>query len=360
MLTNITPTTFNNKFLIDPNSDLTINTFNNIFQINKIFGSNDDLLLLGQLESSYITNFPNAKNVNDKNFEDVYVVYTLAMNNKFIQLINLDSKEENDIKFYIFNTPITKHRAKNDTIKQFINKLDYNATLYFELFQGNTSIHFSKVSNIIFDLSKIFLQNLQNDLNGNVTNDLHLVLGKQNKLLRSNRVHPNENKVIYLNDSNNDYLDISFTNKYINMYNIEIFYISPYIDNTNFNGNYFKKNMNLLKSNTNTQSEYSRTNHNFLDNEVFVNKKINIPSTNQNINMGYFYSRLYFKKTLLQNEIVETKLTNKLFCNGLGAILITYTDVSGIQEYYKIIDFLNNDLDTPSFLVQIYKGEIVV
>lgn len=360
MSLNTTSTNNTNNFLIDPNSELTVNTFNNIFMINKIFGNNEDLLLLGQLESSYITNFPNAKNINDKNFEDVYVVYTLFINNKYIQLINLDSKTPDDIKFYIFNTPIIKHRAKNDNIKQFIKKLDYKATLYFELFQGNTSIHFGSVNNLVFDLSRIFLQNLQNDLNAQSTNKLHLTFGKQNKLLRSNRVHPNENKVIYLNDSNNGYIDIQFKNEFINMYNIEIFYISPYIDVTDFNGNYFKKNMNILKSNTNTQSEYSRSNHIFLDHEVFINKKINIPSTNQNINMGYFYSRMYFKKSLLQNEIVETKLTNKLLCNGLGGILITYTDVSGIQEYYKYYDFLHNDLDTPSFLVQIYKGEIIV
>ncbi len=347
-------TTHTNNFLIDPNSELTVNTFNNIFQVNKIFGNNDDLLLMGQLESSYITNFPNAKNVNDKNFEDVYVVYTLFMNNKYIQLINKDSKEEEDIKFYIFNTPIIKHRAKSTFIKQIL-KLDYKATLYFEVFQGNTSIHFGSVQNLVFDLSRIFLQNLQNSL----ANTLDVTFGKENKLLRSNRVHPNENNVIYLNDSNNDYLDIQFTNKYVNMYDINIFYISPYIDMSHFNGNYFKKNMNILKSNTNTQSEYSRTNHIFLDHEVFINKKINIPSTNQNINMGYFYSRIYYKKSLLQNEIVETKLTNKLFCNGLGGILITYTDVSGVQEYFKYFNFLNNDLDTPSFLVQIYKGEIV-
>ena len=66
-----------------------MNTFNNIFQVNKIFGNNDDLLLMGQLESSYITNFPNAKNVNDKNFEDVYVVYTLFINNKKFVLVSL-------------------------------------------------------------------------------------------------------------------------------------------------------------------------------------------------------------------------------------------------------------------------------
>ena len=251
--------TTHNNFLIDPNSELTVNTFNNIFQVNKIFGNNDDLLLMGQLESSYITNFPNAKNVNDKNFEDVYVVYTLFINNKYIQLINADSKDSNDIKFYIFNTPIVKHRAKSDIIKQ-LTKLDYKATLYFELFQGtnsNSSIHFGKVQNIVFDLSRIFLQNLQNS----VTSNLYVTFGKENKLLRSNRVHPNENKVIYLNDSNNDYLDIQFTNKTINMYDINIFYISPYIDVTSFNGNFFKKNMNILKSNTNTKGEYSRNNH---------------------------------------------------------------------------------------------------